>query len=592
MYFWIMSEVSSTTVSNSLDVDQLLSKAFDGRVIDIISSINLANTALLLAQENNDIIGQANSEAHLAYFFMIVGKHDQARSYADSARSIFEEHNNYSGLGMVEYAVGSTYYKTEDYHLGLKHLINSSLMCQKANDIVGQARALKAIGAIYEFFREYGHAKQTYLKCIELSEQCDDKNGISNAYNNLSGIYLRNEEIDKAISVIEQSILMKQETGDKRGLAFALYGKGKVLAYLEKHETAEKLYLESIEIFKVSKEYVGIMMCHNKLGSLYFAQDNIALAKEHLNKVLEKGNKINHYLIMHKAYYTLYQIEKSERNEVKALEYLELHMVYKDKVINKETKNVIQSIKSISEMEILEREAHWQKEKKEEVELKNAELDTFVYKVSHDLKGPISSLLGLYEIVKIEIKDKNSLHYFELYHSQIQRLHGILMDFIDLTQIKEKKIEPVQLDIKQMVHDCINAHAHYSNFELIDFNIQIDSIDFHSDKSTLNTIFQNLIENAIKYSRNDVSPEVNVKVTKSDNQIEIIVQDNGIGIREEYQPRIFEMFFRANDKVQGSGLGLYILKNAVDKLSGTIDFNSKLNEGSQFQIHIPCQFNS
>ena len=108
----------------------------------------------------------------------------------------------------------------------------------------------------------------------------------------------------------------------------------------------------------------------------------------------------------------------------------------------------------------------------------------------------------------------------------------------------------------------------------------------------MNVIFQNLIENAIKYSRNDVSPVVNVKVIKMGDQLEITVKDNGIGIREEYQSRIFEMFFRANDKVQGSGLGLYILKNAVDKLSGTIDFKSKPNEGSQFQVKIPYQFNS
>jgi hypothetical protein len=290
---------------------------------------------------------------------------------------------------------------------------------------------------------------------------------------------------------------------------------------------------------------------------------------------------------MHKAYHRLYLIEKSEKNEKKALEHLELHLIYKDKVINKETKNVIQSIKSISEMEILEREAHWQKEKKEEVELKNAELDTFVYKVSHDLKGPISSLLGLFEIVNLEIKDKNSLHYFNLYQSQIQRLNGILMDFINLTQIKEKKIESTLIDLSQMVKECLDVHEYYDNYNSIKFDINIDAPDFYSDKSTLNTILQNLIENAIKYSRNDVSPFVNVNIFELDNELQVKVEDNGIGISEEFQDRIFEMFYRANDKVQGSGLGLYILKNAVEKLKGKINFESKPNEGSQFHISIP-----
>ena len=574
------------------DVPQLLSKSFELRVTDITSAISLAQKALSISMESSHALDQANAKAHLAYYHMIIGEHEHARSYAKNAKTIFEDNNNYQGLGMVQYTIGSTYYKTEDYHLGLKHLVDSSLMYQRANDVVGQSRALKAIGTIYEFFREYDYAEETYFKCVELSKLCDDKNGISNAYNTLSGILLRKGNVDEALDIIDNSISLKQETKDLRGLGFALYGKAKVYAHQKEHQRAEALYLESLSIFTESKEYVGIMMCHNKLGSLYFALGNIALAKEHLAKVLEKGNKINHYLIMHKAYYTLYEIEKFENNTEAALQNLEQHLVFKDKVINKETKNVIQSIKSISEMEMLEREAHWQKEKKEEVELKNAELDTFVYKVSHDLRGPISSLLGLHQIVKIEIEDENSLHYFDLYHSQIQRLHGILMDFINLTQIREKKIEPVKIHFSKMIDECINAHRYYDNFEQISFDINIDNLDFKSDRSTINTIVQNLIENAIKYARNDVSPIVHIKVYKRNKQLHIEVNDNGIGINESYQQRIFEMFFRANDKVQGSGLGLYILKNAVEKLDGDVQFKSKLNEGSQFKVSIPYELHS
>lgn len=582
-----MPENTLSEVEPLHDIYHLLSKAFDLRVTDITTSIRLAYESQDNSQRNDDTLGQAAANAHLGYFHMIIGEHDQARAKANSAKLVFEENNHNEGLGMVHYTIGSTYYKTEDYHLGLKHLIDSSLMYQKANDIVGQSRALKAIGTVYEFFREYGHAQETYLKCIELSKLSDDKNGISNAYNNLSGIYLRNKNLDQALYVINESIHLKNETGDQRGLAFALYGKAKVLAYLQEYDKAEQHYLESIDIFEQSKEHVGIMMCHNKLGSLYFALGKIALAKDHLNQVLKEGNKINHFLIMHKAYYTLYKIDKSENNVPSALEYLELHLVYKDKVINKETKNVIESIKSISEMEILEREAHWQKEKKEEVELKNAELDTFVYKVSHDLRGPITSLLGLYEIVQLEINDKNSLRYFSLYQSQIQRLHGILMDFISLTRIKEKKIEFVKIHFSIMVDECIGAHKYYDNFDQIDFDINIEDFEFNSDKSTINTILQNLIENAIKYARNDVPPIVNIRISKNDNMLQIEVEDNGIGIKEEYQQRIFEMFFRANDKIQGSGLGLYILKNAVNKLKGKVQFKSEINQGSTFNVLIP-----
>jgi len=583
-----MSNSSLSPNFKSVDTDDLLASAFEERVANINASIDKAKKAEKISKQENDVHGIAKAQSKLAFFNMIIGNHEQARIYVKSARPVLELNDNHTELGLIQYTIGSTYYKTDDYHLGLKHLTDSYLMYQLANDTQGQSRALKAIGIVYEFFREYEHAQDTYLKCVELSEQCGDKNGISNAYINLSSIYLRNDDLNQALTLIEESIRLKKYTNDKRGLAFALYGKAKVIAYLEKFEEAEKLFLESSTAFGDSNESVGIMMCHNKLGKMYLAQGEIDLAKENLNTVLEKGKKINHYLIMHKACYTLYLLEKSLGNQSEALFHLEQHLFYKDKVINKKTKNIIQSIKSISQMEMLEEEAKWQREKKEEVELKNAELDTFVYKVSHDLKGPISSLLGLFEIVKMDVKDEESLKYFNLYHTQINRLHSILMDFINLTQIKEKQIEPVHIHFEELVSECIDAHKFYDNFEDIKFDVRIKDISFDSDKSTINTILQNLIENAIKYARNDTDPYVKITISQDEKELCIEVEDNGVGISEEYQSRIFEMFFRANDKVQGSGLGLYILKNAVNKLAGQVKFDSTIHQGTTFQVLIPC----
>jgi signal transduction histidine kinase len=582
-----MLQQSLSTTETDQNVEKMLYQAFEQRVTNIDQSIVLANEVLDISNKQENLLDQANAKAHLAYFHMIIGEHVEARAFALSAKPIFEENNNYIGLGMLQYAIGSTYYKTEDYHLGLKHLTDSFLMYQEADDIIGQSRALKSIGSIYEFFKEYTFAQETYLKCVTLSKLCNDKNGISNAYNALSGIYLRNNQIDLALDVIEQSIQLKIETKDDRGLAFAYYGKGKVLAYQEKYDEAESLYLKSIDIFNANNEMVGIMMCHNKLGKLYSVQGRPKIAKEHLNLVLTKGKIINHYLIMYKACFALYELEKRENNASEALKHLEQHLAYKEKVINKETKNVIQSIKSISRMELLEQQTRWQKEKTEEVELKNAELDTFVYKVSHDLKGPISSLLGLNEVVKIEINDQDSIRYFDMYHSQIQRLHGILLDFISLTQIKKKELSVTKIHFNDLVDECINAHQYYDNFKNIKFDLNIDGLPFNSDKSTVNTILQNLIENAIKYTRNDVDPKVAISIIEEENSLVIKVADNGVGIKEEYQSRIFEMFFRANDKVHGSGLGLYILKNAVEKLKGVISFKSELNIGSEFVVSIP-----
>lgn len=274
------------------DVQEALSEAFDLRVTDITASIQIANSVLAAALESNNELDRANAESHLAYFHMIIGEHDKSMLYANTALPIFEKYHDYVRLGMLQYAIGSTYYKTDNYHMGLKHLTDSYLKYQQANDIVGQSRALKAIGTIYEFFREYDHAEETYWKCVELSKLSNDKNGVSNAYSPLSGILLRKKDPEKALEIIDKSITLKKETGDQRGLAFALYGKAKVCVHDKDYKKAEALYLESLEIYDTVQEYVGSMMCHNKLGSLYFAIDSIEFAKEHLNQVLKMGVKI------------------------------------------------------------------------------------------------------------------------------------------------------------------------------------------------------------------------------------------------------------------------------------------------------------
>jgi signal transduction histidine kinase len=116
-------------------------------------------------------------------------------------------------------------------------------------------------------------------------------------------------------------------------------------------------------------------------------------------------------------------------------------------------------------------------------------------------------------------------------------------------------------------------------------NIALD-VELHSEWTLLNAIVQNLIENGIKYSR-DKSPYVKVTVNQEDGHVVICVEDNGVGINESHQSRIFDMFYRATHNSGGSGLGLYILKRSVDRLEGAVDLESREGVGSTFRVKIP-----
>jgi len=226
----------------------------------------------------------------------------------------------------------------------------------------------------------------------------------------------------------------------------------------------------------------------------------------------------------------------------------------------------------------------------QDLKLKNNQLDTFVYSAGHDLKGPIASLIGLYNIVQYEITDKPSLQYFKMYHEQIQRLKDIVVNFMELAQIKEKQAEYAEINFKAIVNNAIKSFRHLPNFKDVDFRINIQvNRKFNSDKGLVRTILQNLIENGIKYSRPEITSYVKIDITdgNENGSINIMVEDNGVGIDSEIQDKIFHMFFRGHEKATGSGLGLYILNNAVDKLKGKIDLKSVPLKGSTFNITLP-----
>ena len=221
------------------------------------------------------------------------------------------------------------------------------------------------------------------------------------------------------------------------------------------------------------------------------------------------------------------------------------------------------------------------------IEDKNAELDAFFYRISHDLKGPIASLLGLSELAKMEVNDEPARGYIEKQHSQVERLNNIITGLINLTQLNHADLCKQDIEFDKMIDECIGSFQGMSNFSNITFRKMVEGgIQFQTEWTLLNAIIQNLIENAIKYSRRQ-SPYVEIRVRSENGHVMLEVEDNGQGIAQEHQLKIFEMFFRATPNASGRGLGLYILKRSVDKLKGTIDIKSEIGSGSTFTVRLP-----
>jgi PAS domain S-box-containing protein len=222
-----------------------------------------------------------------------------------------------------------------------------------------------------------------------------------------------------------------------------------------------------------------------------------------------------------------------------------------------------------------------------ELQKVNAELDGFVYSASHDLKAPLLSILGIANIARRDPNKETSVFYFNMIETNIKKLLHVIKDIINFSRNTHLEIERQPVDFNLLIEESIQSVGYLENKGKVYFDIHIDSDTiFYSDKARLGMIFSNMISNAISYHNYDqAKPMVSVSVVALVNdRIEITVSDNGQGISTEYHSKIFNMFYRASTDSKGSGLGLYIVKNIVEKLNGTIELSSIPGIGTQFKM--------
>ncbi len=218
----------------------------------------------------------------------------------------------------------------------------------------------------------------------------------------------------------------------------------------------------------------------------------------------------------------------------------------------------------------------------------NRELDQFVYSVSHDLRAPLSSMLGLVNLSKLNATPKEILEYMSRIGQSVEKLDGFIKDILNYSRNARTSIEAKPLVLENIIMELIDTIRSINNPGIeLDFEAN-ESVTYIGDKRRIAIVLNNLISNAVKYA--DYSKPnrfLKVRITTSTKGCEIKIEDNGIGIKKEYVDKIFYMFYRATEKSEGSGLGLYIVKEIIKKLNGTISIESEESIGTKILLKIP-----
>lgn len=223
-----------------------------------------------------------------------------------------------------------------------------------------------------------------------------------------------------------------------------------------------------------------------------------------------------------------------------------------------------------------------------ELSKRNTELDNFVYSVSHDLRAPIASVLGLINLAKQDQDPMAKDNYLDMIHASAMQQDHFIREILDQSRNARLEVKREEVMFEPIISETFNQLTHATAAgKAVERIISIhQDRPFYSDRWRMKVILNNIISNAIRY-RNGRDPVITVNVKVADNGAMVSIADNGKGIAKEHLTNVFRMFYRATDDGAGSGLGLYIVKEAVEKLNGSINIESEVGKGTTVNLLIP-----
>jgi len=229
----------------------------------------------------------------------------------------------------------------------------------------------------------------------------------------------------------------------------------------------------------------------------------------------------------------------------------------------------------------------------QELERTNSELDKFAYSVSHDISAPLKSIQGLVNLIHLETDGELRKDYLKRIEVSVAKLNVFIRETLDYSRNNRTEIQPEPIHLGELIQEVMDDFRYSDEYKRISINIGDMPFQVVTDRLRLKVILHNLISNAFKFcnSTQIENPKVELSAQRHGDMLQIKVTDNGEGIRPEIKPRVFEMFVRGSFASNGSGLGLYISREAAKKIGATIEVELEFGMGATFTITMPLSIN-
>ncbi|HTJ48940.1 MAG TPA: tetratricopeptide repeat protein [Cyclobacteriaceae bacterium] len=550
----------------------------------------------------------------LALSYTVQANYDKGLSYNFQSLVLREEDGNKAEISISLNNIGFLYFKLRNYEMASEYYMKALKLKKEINDTYELDRLLINIGLSYNQLGNYIKARDYILQGFKTCEgNCFPAIRIEGQFG-LGVSYFKETDYEKSLLHFNQSYDIAKKEGNIRFQLENLVYLAKIALHYSDNEKASNFLKEAesiafeteynlllIEIYKLysdlynttrdfenaaqyQSKYIHLKdsiynesLIKNiaKIQTDYEERENIAIiaTKE---EVIQRQRSLNIAIgviavLACLLIFVLYQSNKVKKRVNQALSdaknFIELKNIELDKKVAEKTADLVVANDSLSKV--------------------NEELDNFIYKTSHDIRGPLASLKGICNVALMDVKDPVAVSYLEKLDITAENLNTILTRLLIINQINNSSVKPEPINFDFIIEEVMLLEKKRGLPPRLQVKKYIqEGVEFYCDKEFIRIILENLIDNAIKfYNDSDrVEPFVEVRIEEENREMKIRVIDNGIGISEAKPDKIFQMFSRASERSSTGGIGLYITKTACEKIGGQVGLRTTPEGYTEFYV--------
>lgn len=580
------------------------------RVERMDESIEILNYVLPIADRNRIRKYYKRILNTLALDHTFLANYDKALEYHFLSLVARETDGEKEAVNVSLANIGLVYFKLRNYEKALEYYDRTLKMKEEIGDMDNMEILLLNMGLCYNSLHKYEEAQKLILRSYSLcGNNCPSQTKIEGEFG-LGIAFFGLGQLETAKKHFTNSLGFARSAGDKLYQVENLISLARINIEENNDQSAIQFLVEAESVATNAGYVEALLDIYKTHSNVLDDLKDFKAASTYLNKYINlKDSTYSDKLIKN---LTKVQTDYEERENLKTIAAKNAVLALKEETLKRqrtETQyaivvSVLVFILAILMLQLFKitRKANARLEERVDARTKelndtvetlakvNGELDNFIYKTSHDIRGPLASLKGICNVAIMDVRDDVALNYLQKLDVTAERLNTILTRLLIINQINHAVLAANVINFEELIEEILMLERKKGVPKRLSISYEIEQgFTVRSDRDMMRIVLENLIDNAIKFYNESerIEPFVKIQIIRQADNVVIRVTDNGVGINDETKERIFQMFVRASERSETGGIGLYLSKLATGRLGGVIEFSATPQKYTEFTVIFP-----